>query len=96
MSETICGHCGAAWSGSMSMLPVHPSPKFSIGEIVAMPGFTDCFGKPHPRVELARVVERKLEISEYIAPYWRYKIAEDAEGWKWQEASERFFEKLGG
>lgn len=77
-----------------------PECKFEIGEIVAKPAFTDCFGKLQPRVELLRVVERRLIDTKERAgfgmkPYWRIKAATDANGFNWFEGAERYFEKLG-
>ena len=78
-----------------------PRPKFEIGEIVCKPAFTDCFGEVQPRIELLRVIERRLinddTISEQyrLAPYWRIKATPDAYGLAWFEGSEKFFEKLG-
>ena len=74
--------------------------KFEIGEKVAMPGFTDCFGKVQPRVELLVVIARRLietkERAEFgMPPYWRIKAALDSEGYNWHEGAERYFEKLG-
>ena len=80
-----------------------PTPKFEIGEIVCRPSFKDCFGEVHPRIELLRVIERRLinndEVGEQfrLASYWRIKAATpNVHGLAWFEGSERFFEKLGG
>lgn len=78
-----------------------PACKFEIDEIIAMPAFTDSSGKFHPRIEMLRVIERRLIENEErtrfaMAPYWRIKAAVDANGFNWHEGAERFFEKLGG
>ena len=68
--------------------------KFALGEIVAMPRFTDCFGKVYPRIENLVVIARRLiEAGERIPPYWRIKVACDPEGLDWYEATESWFEK---
>lgn len=77
-----------------------PACNFELGEIVAMPGFTDCFGKVHPRVEMLVVTERRLietkERAEFsMPPYWRIKAAYNSEGFNWYEGAERYFEKSG-
>ena len=78
-----------------------PPCKFEIDEIVCKPAFTDCFGKLQPRIELLRVVERRLidtkERAEFkMKPYWRIKATTDANGFGWFEGAERYFQKLGG
>ena len=64
----------------------------TVGQLVAMSAYTDCFGKFHARIDNMTVQRVRKVAPGNIAPYHRLVATTDVGPVQYVEASARFFE----